>query len=170
MPTNYFAVCVRYRLIWWSLFQARLEYSEREKKNLSEIAEIELLKQRVQAELNDSVSSAHSVYVMLSSVEGLAAQLEKDLGPASAGISEVLIQNAGAQVARQHLERILRAEKERVIELELTLEERSKASDLAARDNSELTLRLKTLIEENSELMRQVCDCACTTFLAAQST
>jgi hypothetical protein len=133
-----------------------LEYLEREKGYLAQIAEIELSKKHMQTELNSSASSAHSVIVVIDAVEGLAAQLEKNLDPAVAGVSQILIQNAGAQVARQHLECILRAEKEKVIELQLTLEERSKTSELAARDNSELSLRLKTLTEEKSELMRQV--------------
>jgi hypothetical protein len=147
-------------MVWSFFFQARVEFAEGEKKYLSQISEIELSKQRLQADLDASISSAHSVYVLLASVEGLAAQLEKGLDPAVAGISQMHIQNAGAQVARQHLECILRAEKERVIELELSLEERIKASDLAVQDNAELSLRLKTLTEEKSELSRQVGECA----------
>jgi hypothetical protein len=148
------------QLTLWLSLQARAEGVEREKNYQLQITESELSKQRVQAELDASLSSAHSAFMMLNTVEALAAQLEKDLVPAVAGISQMLAEHAGSQVARQHLELILKAEKEQVIALELKLEERREASNLAAKEHAELSLRLASLTEEKSDLMRQVGDCA----------
>ena len=107
-------------------------------------------------EFCESVAASEEAASMLSTTDALSSSIERSVASLVTGISATLTQADSARTGKVGLGTELRNEQIRAVELELELEERTKALEEAMRQSAALSERLKQSSKDNSELTRQV--------------
>jgi chromosome segregation ATPase len=119
-------------------------------------AESQLGMAQLMGEFSSSVSAGEEAAEILNSIEDLTAAAEGRLSDLAPCIGRILVKAAAVQTAQQTSTKSKESEQLRFVELEMELDQRSKAAHNAVEESARLTAVLESLELEKLDLEAKV--------------